>query len=694
WLGDYNIIKDWAHAKAPKAELFALLAGRPGVYIPALFEPYYEKGQYAGSWARQKGYETVPKATVVKLAGAPFPDCQIVPWVRPVHDRVVVEIARGCARGCRFCQAGYLYRPVRERNQEEILSLAEKNLKATGYDEAAFLSLSAGDHTQIEPLCAGFMERFAPEGVALSLPSLRVKSLSAGLAKQIAKTRKTGFTIAPEAASQRLREVINKDLTDEDLFAACQTAFSLGWRTLKLYFMTGLPTETPEDLAALSVLAQKVKKMGRAQINLSAATFIPKPHTPFQWQKASSLEEIEKRQKILAATKKPGLDIRYSSAEAAIIEAILARGDRRLGGVIETVWRKGARFEAWNENLKPDLWFTALASHGFELADLLAEKDPDGPLPWERIGPFASRDFLLQELGRAEKGLTTPDCRSGGCQGCGACSVAKMDLAATPPTTTPELATPEIEHSTTASAENSLDFGLNSSLVSGHVSPNAPQLSKNLEKFPKIQPPNPIYSDLGQRVLVEYTKTGPMSLLGHLEMVDVIKKAFRRSGWPLAYSQGFHPQPKISFYGALPLGLESLSELMLATLSSPKPLNSLRDTLVFPAGLDILRIQFLPAQAPKIKVASISYLIEADKDLFTGQPLHSVPLLSYTDNKGKFRAFDLPALIQEARPQNRSLILTIKDCPTGSPKPLAVARALYGLNDEPLKIKKIATNLV
>ncbi|MDR2422073.1 MAG: TIGR03960 family B12-binding radical SAM protein, partial [Deltaproteobacteria bacterium] len=435
WLGDFAVIKDWARAKAPKAELFARLAGRPGVYLPALYEPQYEKGRFIGVRPLGPAGPSVPPAKVASLSRAPFPLCQIVPWVKPVHDRVVVEIARGCARGCRFCQAGYLYRPVRERGAQEILDLTEKNLLATGYDEAAFLSLSAGDHSQIEPLVASFMNRWANSKVALSLPSLRVKSLSRELASQISRTRKTGFTIAPEAATARLRAVINKDLSEDDLFAACETAFSLGWRTIKLYFMSGLPTETDEDLWAMGDLAGRLKKLSKAQINLSVATFVPKAHTPFQWQKASSEEDCSRRLKALSnLAKKPGLAFRYGSAEASLIEAVLARGDRRLGRVVQAVWGLGARFEAWNENLKASYWKEALSRQGFAVPELLAAKDPHGPLPWGHLGPNVSQDFLLRELAKAGRAEVTLDCRQGGCQGCGACQAVPMSLAAAGPT--------------------------------------------------------------------------------------------------------------------------------------------------------------------------------------------------------------------------------------------------------------------
>jgi radical SAM family uncharacterized protein/radical SAM-linked protein len=679
WLGDFSLIKEWAAAKAPKMELYKRLAGRPGVYIPELFEPRRENGRFLGVQPLLPGYERATRATVASLAGAPFPDCQIVPWVKPVHDRVVVEIARGCARGCRFCQAGYLYRPVRERGLAEILTLAERNLLATGYDEAAFLSLSAGDHTQIEPLVTAFMGRWAASGVALSLPSLRVKSLSPTLARQIARVRKTGFTIAPEAATARLRAVINKDLTEDDLLAASHAAFSMGWRTLKLYFMAGLPTETEDDLLAMVELAQKVKKQSRAQINISVATFIPKPHTPFQWLAASSATESRSRRQFLTTlSQRPGLVPRTGSPEGSVIEALLARGDRRLGPVLEAVWRKGARFEAWSENLKPELWQEALADQGFELADLLAARDPAEPLPWDHVGPFVERDFLLRELAKAQKAQITPDCRQAGCQGCGACQGASvMSLAAPPPKgVAPQEGQPGAELA--LAAPTPVEIG---------PAKNTPVKGQKTRPHPEAGP--------GHRILLEFAKTGIMTLLGHLEMVEVWKKAFRRSGLPVAASQGFHPQPKLSFLTALPLGLESHSELMVVTLNQPKPAPIVRSLLTLPEGLTIIRAQFLPPGGPRLKVASISYLIESDTDLFIGQPLHPAALLSYTDNKGRERAFLLTDFVLACAPTDpRTLALTLAVRNEGSPKPLAVTRTLYGLGpDLRLKATKTATNL-
>ncbi|MDR0356750.1 MAG: TIGR03960 family B12-binding radical SAM protein, partial [Deltaproteobacteria bacterium] len=423
FMEDMALISDWRREKAPKSELFERLAGRPGIYAPSLFEPKYDRQTFLG--VEPKKYPYAARAVASSLSGAPFPACQIAPFVKPVHDRAVVEIGRGCTRGCRFCQAGFLYRPVRERSSAEVLSLVGKNLKATGQDEAAFLSLSAGDHTQIEAMVEGFMDEHAEKSVALSLPSLRVKSLSDNLARQIKRVRKTGFTLAPEAGTERLRAVINKDLTEEDVFRSVELASQLGWKTIKLYFMAGLPTETEEDLLAIVDLCRKLKKRTRANLNIGLAHFTPKAHTPFQWAPGADPETIRARLAVVRqAARQPGLNVRYNDPAVSFAEGLLSRGDRRLGPLLLKVFQKGARFEAWNDRFNLHLWLEASQELGLDLDALLQPKNLDDALPWDHLFCGVTKKFLISELKKAERAETSPDCRLAGCLNCGACGTS------------------------------------------------------------------------------------------------------------------------------------------------------------------------------------------------------------------------------------------------------------------------------
>ena len=658
FVEDLEIIKEWRAEGAPKAELWDRLAGRPGIYIPSLFRPEYgPEGRFTGLEALRPGYERVERAVVPSLETAAFPLCQITPLIKPVHDRVVVEIGRGCARGCRFCQAGYIYRPVRERRRETILDLAGRNLAASGQDEVSFLSLSAGDHSQIAPLVSEFMDEHAAKTVALSLPSLRVKSLSGHLARQIRRVRKTGFTLAPEAGSQRLRDVINKDLSDDDLMAAAEQAFSLGWRTLKLYFMVGLPTETEDDLAGIADLTRRLKKLGRAQLNLGVAHFTPKAHTPFQWHPASTEAVISERLlKVRDLCRTPGLSPKWNAPGASWVESILARGDRRLGSVLERVFRAGARFEAWGDRFDPELWRAALAEEGLDEERLLKPFEPNDPRPYGHIFAGVTDEFLHRELERAGRGQTTPDCRWAECQNCGACrDGAVNDLVQAEPEPAPEYAD-----------ETAASVGEEGLAGRGKPQP---------ERRPTDNRPEGTF-------LISFRKEGRAAYLGHLELVELFKRAFRRAGIELAQSQGFHPQPKISFLTALPLGVPSLDEYLRVVTTRLMTAENLAEALSrqLPPDLGLKKASLLPP-GRKVQPWALVWLVEAEADVFSEpSPLHPEALLRYTDKKGAPKEYRLGDFIEAAESDGpRRAVLTIKPGLNGTPKPLAAAEALWGL---------------
>ena len=658
---DLEIIKEWKAEKAPKDVLFQRLAGRPGIYIPSFFTPHYNaNGRFTGLEAKVAGYEKVERAVVASLEKSLFPLCQITPFLKPVHDRVVLEIGRGCSRGCRFCQAGYIYRPVRERSHKTIMSLADANLKATGQDEVSFLSLSAGDHSQIAQMVSGFMDEYAAQTVALSLPSLRVKSMKGQLARQIKRVRKTGFTLAPEAGSQRLRDIINKDVTEEDLFSAAEIAFSLGWRTLKLYFMVGLPGEEVSDIEAIGELARKIKKMSRAQLNLGVAHFTPKAHTPFQWHPGSSVEAIKERLLVVRdKAKVPGLTPKWNEPGASFVESIIARGDRRLAKVLALVYKKGARLEAWSDHFNLDIWTEAIAESGLSLENLLTPFAPGDPLPYAHLGAGATEEFLLRELKLSQAGKTSADCRFASCLKCGACGPeVKIDLAQKEPEVFADDALEETE-----------------------------------------APASTASSPAGLTYLINFKKTGRLSFLGHLELVEVFKRAFRRAQISLAQTEGFHPGPKISFLTALPLGVSSEDEYLKAVLLDDLDPAKLKELLALelPPELALKEARKLKAGENKLRPQAVSWRLSSLTPVFkTAEPLYPEAELSYTVKKGIVKTFSLKEFVLSAQAHDeKTLTIEIRLGLNGTPKPILAAAALWGLEPENLQLElyKLETRL-
>ncbi len=408
-----------------KAKLLKEAAKLPGVYVPSLYATSYIDGKY------QQLTPTVPEAPprikrqiISKLAAAPVRP--VVPYIEIVHDRAAVEIARGCSHGCRFCNAGMVYRPVRERPRQEVLKAVDELLESTGYDEVSLVSLSTGDYSEIDALVADITNRYG-EKVALSLPSLHLDAHAVKLVDSLPGRRKTGLTFAPEAGSQRLQKVINKNIPESELLATSALAFERGWTALKLYFMLGLPTETDEDAQGIIDLVGKVKSQGRSapgrtpQIRLTLSTFVPKPHTPFQWAAQEKEGNLARRHEMLRhALAKRGVKVSYQDTRVSLLEAVLSRGDRRVGKVIHRAWKMGAVFDGWSECFSFDIWQKALAEEGIDPAFYSTRERPlDEPLPWGHIDSGVSDEFLKREFWRAVSAELTPDCRADGCNACG-----------------------------------------------------------------------------------------------------------------------------------------------------------------------------------------------------------------------------------------------------------------------------------
>lgn len=560
----------------------------PGVYVPSFFT----EGADGALVPRFADHARPARRIVADLERAPYPARQVIP-VGAVHNRLSLEIARGCTRGCRFCHAGMVYRPVRERSPENVGALLEDCLRETGFEEISFLSLSTGDYSALKTLCAGTLDRCAREQVTLSLPSLRVGSIDDEIMGRMADLRRTGCTLAPEAGSQRLRDVINKGVSEEDILLHAQKLLEHGWRQVKLYFMIGLPTETDEDLAAIADLCRAVRDAAgpggpRLQVTASLSPFVPKPFTPFQWEAQIGRDEIDRRVRLVRERFKGQkcLKLRWHEPAMSHLEGILSRADRRMADVVELAWRKGALFDSWMESFDPAPWLEALEECGISAEACIGAREPGAPLPWGHLEAGISEAFLLTERERALAGRITPDCRYGACRHCGACDTA---------------AGPSRLAGTREAAE--ADAQRRNRLVFPQRDQRAHQPRRDAEgrlvcKSQRQEPPR-IAADLVHKAAQYrfwHTKTGGSACLSQLELQATLERALRRAGLPLAFSQGFHPLPLLSFGRALPVGVESDAEWFALTLRRLLPPTEAAALLAphLPPGMRLRLVEFTP----------------------------------------------------------------------------------------------------
>jgi radical SAM family uncharacterized protein len=434
-----------------RSDLHRLLATVTGVYVPSLYEATFASGRLtkvAPAPESVEAVEVVEKRTVADLAEWPYPKQQLVPVTEVVHDRLNVEVFRGCTRGCRFCQAGMITRPVRERPADQVRTMVAEGLRRTGYDEVALTSLSTADFSGIEQVVAETIADDACGQVSVSLPSLRVDAFTVGIAAEIQKARRTGLTFAPEAGTWRMRQVINKLIREEDLYAAVEAAYSQGWRRVKLYFLTGLPTETDEDTLGILRMARRCVEVGRQHLHnpsvtVSVGGFVPKPFTPFQWFGQNTEIELRRKVGLLRDELKRdtkgyrGVQLKWHDPKATAIEGLLSRGDRRLGPVIEDVWRSGGVFQEWGEHFNLELWMAALERQGLTLEEMVyRHRVEDEAFAWDHLSAGLHRDFLWQDWRDALESVGLEDCRWTPCYDCGACTgygIEHVVASAVPP---------------------------------------------------------------------------------------------------------------------------------------------------------------------------------------------------------------------------------------------------------------------
>jgi radical SAM family uncharacterized protein/radical SAM-linked protein len=664
-----EVYRDWKQEKGTKEELLKRLSGVEGVYVPSFFAVSYDDGgRIAAIAPLQPGYEKVTRRIAPDLDRLAYPTSPVVPFLKTVHDRVSMEIARGCTRGCRFCQAGYIYRPVRERSPEMILKKVDEVLGNTGYEEISLLSLSSADYGCISELLRALMTKYAEERVAISFPSLRVGSLTRDLADEVAKVRKTGFTLAPEAGSERLRRAINKGITEEDLIMNARDAFLAGWRVIKLYFMIGLPTETLDDVFGIAELAAQVKRAGKGtghggDVTVSVGSFVPKPHTPFQWQRQIGREEILEKQRLLRGElRKRKLAFKWHDAHLSFLEGVFARGDRRLAKVLLKARDLGCRFDGWGEHHDFRKWEQAFHEAGIDPEFYLRRREFDELLPWDRLDSGVSREFLREEEGKSQQGLPTSDCRDGSCTGCGVCDFSRIR---------PRVHGPEAAGELVVSG--------------GKTGPGAPGEGG----CPGV---------MADRVRLRFSKTGILSLLSHLELLHLFTRAVRRAKIPIRHSLGFHPHPKFSFATALSVGVESWAEYLDMEIDpgfgAQRVLESLNGVL--PPGMEVLEAAEIP-----LRSESLSVILECTRYRLTLPDGMVSDLRTMADRflgmdsfphrrvkKGKSTEFDLRLELVELSASENSLEMLVR-----RGKPLEFASAITGLPEEELhgsRIEKLA----
>jgi len=630
-----------------------------GVYIPSFFEPRFDDHGRQTLEPRFSDYRQVKRAIVSDLDRTSFPEQPVIPFGKPVHDRLRLEVSRGCTRGCRFCQAGMIYRPVRERSPEHLMSLSTKAIAATGYEDLSLLSLSTGDYGCIAPLIDRLMERFGNEHVAVSLPSLRAGTLTPELMNLIKTVRKTGFTIAPEAGSQRLRDVINKNISEKEIIETVTDAFRLGWQVIKLYFMIGLPTETEEDLKALVELVKKLRNLKgpnkrRGKINVSVATFIPKAHTPFQWAPQIPLAESKSKINwIQQQLKLPGIQFKWQDPRVSRLEGLWARGDRRLSRLLITAYNKGCKFDGWSDKFNYDLWLEALAEEDIDPDFFGARRrDVAEPLPWDHIDSRVDKSFLKQEWDNALENQLTDDCRQGRCHQCGTCDFKKIEVK------TFRTFEDEPPAFCEAEAENSLNF---------------------------------------KNVCVFYSKLGQAKYFGHLELVNIFLRALKRAEIPIKYSQGFHPKPKIAFDDPLPIGIES--ELERFTLSVPdfvEPEAITRQLNAnLPAGLVVIFCQTLVPPS-ECKSAPVSrYRVTLQKGVFRAENLAAFldgpdVSLSFSNRKGKLKKINLKDMVVNIEiNDSKRLVVALSSQGGKTLRPAQILGSIFNLEEDQIKQARV-----
>ncbi|MCL5773479.1 MAG: TIGR03960 family B12-binding radical SAM protein [Firmicutes bacterium] len=637
---------------ASRKEKLAELAKIEGVYVPSFYDvKYNDSGTIARVIPLDGAPEKISRRVVEDLDKAFFPSKPVVPYVEAVQDRAVLEVFRGCTRGCRFCHAGSVYRPVRERSPERLFKLAKEIVSNTGYEELSLVSLNCSDYSRIKELARKLVEEYKGKYLGISLPSLRMDSFSLDLARMVQTLRRTGLTFAPEAGTQRMRDVINKGITEDDILTTASYAREAGWDSLKFYFMIGLPTETMDDVRGIIDIVMKVLKKTSMKLRVGVSPFVPKAHTPFQWHPQERIDSLKEKTGMLRKFlrhRKILFDCHIP--ELSFIEGVFSRGDRRLSQVLESAWNLGCRFDGWSEEFKFEKWKEAFERSGINPEFYTSRlRQFSEILPWDHLASRLDKEFFLSQAQSAVSETTLGDCRWNDCSACGVCSG-------------------EIENKLYGGGDNHSEepFEFNKEEI------------KSLRKG--------LY-----RIRIKFSKLGDLKLISHLDLMRTFERAMRRANFPLAYTEGFHPRPRLYFASALSLGYVSTGEWLDIELAERREALEIKEKLKeeLPEGIEILRCREIPLRADDLqsRIGLSLYnieLVNVDARLFSKEIIEEKLSQEETPLKRKDKDVRLGEFLESFRiikfnNDFCNLELGIRVLPTGALKPDELLKQVLGL---------------
>jgi radical SAM family uncharacterized protein/radical SAM-linked protein len=659
----FEIIDRWMLIKGQrdhKEEFLEELAKIEGVYVPSLYTTYLPShSSLMGVKPKRGAPSRISKRVIPRLSTAHFPENIIVPNIPVVFDRVSVEAERGCPQSCRFCQATHLYFPSRVKNPSGLAQTMLNSVRSTGYEDASLSALSVGDYPYLDQTAKALMNEFQKRQISLSVSSLRPKGLSAELAENILKVRKTGFTLVPEAGTERLRRVINKDLVNEDIWEAVANVFTRGWRLLKLYFMVGLPTERDEDLDGIVELVREIIRMGYRilkkppQINLSISSFIPKAHTPFQWEKMEDEDTLVRKHAYVKSRLKKYAFVKFKehNLKNAVLEAVFSRGDRRLTPIIHGAWEAGARFDSWNDQFQFRCWEEAFSANDMDYRLYLGGLSESDVLPWDHIDTGIKNSHLIEERHKALREEFSPRCLDKSCADCGGCSLAPLLVK---------------------------EYG---------------------EQIEPLDKEFPIFGKKTEHVtryLAYYSKVDHAKYFSHSDVNNIIQRGFRRAGIPVCFTKGFHPKMVVSYPPALPLGMEGKAEVIEFRSDYDLPLDEFVSHVnaYLPAGVEFLCLERLEGTADSLndRIARIVYSLnlgadqvfeafQASQPSKKGEQIETLQMIEDLMDKFKKRDERSAIVDLEIDKAGQKLHLEVKFNPKKIIRPQDIVRDLFGITN-------------